>query len=199
MNTSVIQPRPQPASFLEGVLLALIAATAAAVLHSVLPLVLGASPALSLNLITTLLALGYLLYLLGRTAAPAGRLVSAVLWMLITAGCWALSPSPWTLMLVQAAGLWLVRALYFQSSMLGALLDLGLMLAGLATALWAAMHSGSVFLAVWCLFLIQALFVLLPSAPVAPREPCEQSRSFDQARRVAEAALARLDETGASL
>ncbi len=58
--------------------------------------------------------------------------------------------------------LWLIRSLYFYDSVLSALVDLGLTGVALVTAIWAWLASNNLFLAFWCFFLVQALFVLIP-------------------------------------
>jgi hypothetical protein len=77
-----------------------------------------------------------------------------------------------------------------------ALMDLGLSALSISAAVWAITRSGSVFLATWCFFLVQALFVAIPPA-VQRKAKHEQntaadSEVFDRARRDADAALRRL-------
>jgi len=92
--------------------------------------------------------------------------------------------------------LWLLRSLYFYSSALSALLDLGLTLAAVATAYWAIAYTGSVFLCVWCFFLVQALFVVIPPAVTGARGPVfstdSDAEKFERARLRAEKALRQL-------
>lgn len=177
-------------SFLEGVLVALTAALGAALAEGVLTLILPRGTALIL--VVAGLGLGYLLYLLGRAREPAGRVVMVIGWLMVTGLTWALAPGPWTQVLVQSGLIWLVRSLYHQATPLAALLDLGLILTGLAAALWAGTHTGSLFLAVWCLFLVQAPFAGIPERPGAGPSPEAGPDPFDLARRAAERALGRL-------
>jgi len=66
----------------------------------------------------------------------------------------------------------------------------------IATTVWGITRSGSVFLAIWCFFLVQALFVAIP--PAIKRKDARQSGSaagnehFDQAKRQADEALRQL-------
>ncbi len=179
-------------SFLEGVLVALSAALGAAIVHGVLTLVLPWGPALTL--VVAGLGLGYLLYLLARSRERAGRIVIVLGWLMVTALAWGLSPGPWTQVLAQAGVIWLVRSLYHQSTPIGSLLDLGLIVTGLAAALWAGTHTGSLLLAVWCLLLVQASFVAVPDRPGAGSSLDPGSDPFDLARRAAEGAIGRLQQ-----
>lgn len=177
-------------SFLEGVLVALTAALGATLAEGVLTVILPRGSALTL--VVAGLGLGYLLYLLGRARDSAGRVVMVSGWLMVTGLGWALSPGPWTQVLVQSGLIWLVRGLYHQATPVAALVDLGLILTGLAAALWAGSHTGSVFLAVWCLFLVQALFAGVPERPGAGSSPEAGPDPFDLARRAAEGAIGRL-------
>ncbi len=178
-------------SFLEGVLVALTAALGASIAYGVLTLVLPRSPALTL--VVAGLGLGYLLYLLGRSRERAGRVVMVITWLMVTALVWALSPGPWTQVLLQSGLIWLVRSLYHQSSPLAALLDLGLIVTGLAAALWAGTHTGSLLLAVWCLFLVQAPFGAIPDRPGSRTTREAEPDPFDLAQRAASLAIGRLE------
>ena len=177
-------------SFLEGALAALVAALAAAFAHGVLTLVLTKGAALTL--VIAGLGFGYLVYLLGRSRERAGRVVMVIAWLTVTALAWSFSPGPWTQALIQAGLIWLVRSLYHQSTPIAALLDLGLILTGLAAALWAGAHTGSLLLAVWCLFLVQAPFGAIPDRPGARTSAGVGPDPFDLAQRAAELAIARL-------
>jgi hypothetical protein len=181
-------------TFLEGALLALIAAVAAVVLNSSLSLFVPAREALALT--TAALGLGYLLYLLGRSAERAGRMVIVLAWVPVTAVTLALATDLWSSVLVQLGWVWLVRVWCFQGTPTAALLDLGLILTGAGAALWAGSHSGSLFLAVWSLLLVQALFGVIPTRPGHPAGsatgPATVPDPFDLARRSAEWALRRI-------
>ena len=181
-------------SFLEGALVALGAALAGSVLYTGLRLALLPDPALAL--MVAALGLGYLLYLLGRSGERVGRVLLVLAWVPVTAAALGLLPGVWGQVLVQLGLIWVARVWNFHGTPAAALLDLGLVIGGGAAALWAAVHSGSLFLAVWCLFLVQALFAAIPvrtgrgpdrtPGPTAPSEP------FDLARRAAEGALRRI-------
>lgn len=185
--------------FLEGALVGLIAAVAGSVVHLALGFALPAGAALTL--VIAGLGLGYGLYLLARSREHAGRVVIVTLWVTATALSWAVSPGPWTQLLVQSGLVWLVRSLYHQPTPLAALLDLALIAGGLAAALWAGVHTGSLLLALWCLFLVQALFGaipdLLPVKAAAATGSDLEPDPFDIANRAAQSALSRLSKHSA--
>ena len=191
-------------TFLEGTLVALVTALAASVLDTVLRLGLRGAPAPTLDLALTVatLGLGYLLYLVGRRGVRAGRVLLVLAWLPLTATAFALLPTVWGQVLVQLGLIWVARVWLFHGTPFAALLDLGLVASGTAAALWAGVHSGSLFLAVWSLFLVQALFGSIPTRPIPVRSSPAPDRAtgpgappdpFDLARRAAEGALRRLD------
>ena len=182
-------------TFLEGALVALVAALGASVFHTGLRLALWPAPALALT--TAALGLGYLLYLMSRSGERAGRVLLVLAWVPVTGTALALLPGVWSQVLVQLGLVWLARVWCFHGTPGAALLDLGLVLTGAAAALWAGVHSGSLFLAVWCLFLVQALFAAIPGRPgLGPdrtASPDASADPFDLACRAAEGALRRIE------
>lgn len=179
-------------SFLEGAAVALIISLAGSILFTALAPALGSG--LVLRWLIAAIGLGYVLYLLRRSPERVGRITVVVGWVLAAAAIWWLQPSLLGYVALHIGLLWLVRALYFFSSLLPALADLGLSGLGLAAAVWASIHTGSLLLSLWCFFLLQALFVGIPSnlrkrAGAAP--DVEHDDRFQQAHRAAEAALRR--------
>jgi hypothetical protein len=77
-----------------------------------------------------------------------------------------------------------------------ALMDLGVSALSIFATVWAISRSGSVFLATWCFFLVQALFVAIPptmkSAQKSKRNTATESKNFENARRQADHALRQL-------
>ena len=178
--------------FLEGALVAVVGSAGAGVTFAALA---GVVPlGLALSGVVTAVALGYLLYLLSRTPRRVGRVTALAGWLVLTGAMVVLDPPLVIHVLVQAGALWLVRALHYHRSVLGALADLGLGALSLAAAAWALERSGSVALAVWCLLLVQALFVAIPAeGPRASRAaPEPDDDSFERAHRSAEQALRRM-------
>jgi hypothetical protein len=175
-------------SFLEGAGVALAAALTISLGQAALTLVMPAGTAL--RLLAALVSLAYLLYLLRRSPERVGRAVTVAAWTAAAGLLWLAAPSPSLYLSAHLVLLWLARSLYFHPGPLAALADLGLTgLAGTA-AVGAWLHSGSLFLAVWCLFLGQALFVLIPH--VRGSDPSPQLDRFERAHRSAESALRKL-------
>jgi hypothetical protein len=181
-------------SFMEGTAVALVASFSATVLYHALILILP--NVWALHLLTAAISLGYIVYLLARSPSRLGRVSSLVMWALLTLVTLSSEPSLGMHLLAQLSIVWLIRSLYFYSSLLPALTDLGLSGFGLSAALWAAEQSGSIFLSVWCLFLVQALFAAIPpnfhrkATLIQPQ--AEADERFEHAHRCAENALRRL-------
>jgi hypothetical protein len=182
---------PLSPSFLEGAVLALIAALAGTLAYSVIDLVLAGPVAL--RLVVAALGLGYLLYLLGRSRERIGRVTILALWLTVAGLLWVLSVPLSLYLLVHLAMAWLARSLYFHQGPLSALADLGITGLSLVAALGAYLHTGSLFLSLWCLFLVQALFVFIPSrAGATDRDTRDEAERFRRAHQAAEAAVQKL-------
>ena len=184
-------------SFMEGAAVALVASTGGSVLYAALATIFPVDGVL--RLLIAGMGLAYLLYLLGRSREHLGRVVTAGLWFLAAGIGWLAAP-PLALYLLLHCGLvWIIRSLYFYSGVLPALLDLGLQGLALAAATWAAGRTDSMFLIIWCFFLVQALYDAIPPdlSSRANRIPAPAPREdrFRQAYRVAETALRRLSST----
>ncbi|MCW8945868.1 MAG: hypothetical protein OQK80_00265 [Sedimenticola sp.] len=181
-------------TFIEGVGIALLASIAGSMLFTSL------SPTMKnlqlVELIIAGLGLLYTLYLFSRSSERVGRVVTLSAWSVAAILIWFLN-LPFTLYLLLHIGLiWLIRSLYFYTSPLSALADLGLSGLSIAAAVWAAIHTGSILLSIWCFFLLQALFTAIP-ADLKKRRPSKgttrhQADRFQQAEQAAEAALRRL-------
>lgn len=181
-------------TLLEGALFALVASLGGSIAFTALSGVLPGGSLLRLLLAG--FGFAYVVYLLGRSRERVGRVVVVAAWLIVAAMTWWLSlPLPFYL-LIHLGMVWLVRSLYHQGGVLSALADLGLLALGLGAGLWALTHTGSVFLGVWCFFLVQSIFALIPSdlarRPAAPGDCSEDEQRFDRAFRQAESALCRL-------
>lgn len=184
-------------TFMEGVAVALVASLGGSILYSALTTVFPADSVL--RLLIAGMGLAYVLYLLSRSRERIGRVVTVGLWALAAGVGWLSSPPLELYVLLHGGLIWIIRSLYFCSGVLPALADLGLNGLALAAAVWAAVRSDSVVLIIWCFFLVQALYVAIP--PNLSRKPANgparapQEDRFQQAHRVAEAALRRLSST----
>lgn len=145
------------------------------------------------------LALAYIIYLLKRSGERIGRSTVIVAWLAFTALVWIFAPSLNIYLLAHIGMVWLIRSIYFYSSLLPAFADLGLNGLSLAAASWAYIQTDSLLLSVWCFFLVQALFVAIPKqfekATVATNSNLPQDDRFEQAHQSAEAVLHRLTLT----
>ena len=181
-------------SFLQGAGVALLASLAGGVLFSVL-----AGPFQSdlvLRGLIAMLGLAYTLYLLSRSSERVGRVTTIALWSVMFCLSWFAAPSLLIYLLVHVCSIWLVRSLYYYSSPLSALLDLGLCAMSLVTALWVTAHTGNIFLSIWCFFLCQALFIGIPASMKQQDESADRQANdeqiFQRAHRTAEAAVRRI-------
>jgi len=181
-------------AFLEGVGVALIASISGAVGYFAFSLLFP--PVLSLQLVIMLGSLSYILYLLSRSQTRTGRVSVLSFWTLATLLIWLFTPDLINFTLLQVALLWLVRSLYFHNGPLAAIADLGLNGLALIAAIWAILQTGSLFLAIWCFFLVQALFVAIPHIrPQGQTSPAADDNRFDKARHAAEQALGKLSSS----
>jgi hypothetical protein len=183
-------------SLFEGIAVALIAGITAAIVFPVLAIVLA--PGFVLRLLIAVVSLVYLIYLLRRSQQKLGRLTVLGAWTLFAVATWLLAPSVISYAAIHLLMIWLVRSLYFYSSVLSALADLGLTGLALVTAFWAWFTTGSLLLTFWCLFLVQALFVLIPRCFARAEQPFSLTASqavddpFETAHRAAEQAIRKL-------
>jgi hypothetical protein len=141
-------------------------------------------------------ALGYLLYLLQRSRARVGRIVVLSGWAAASLAGWFFDVALLQQVLIQAGLIWLVRSLYFHSSIWGAAIDFGLVSAGLAAAGWALFNTGSLVAALWSFFLVQAFFSWLPQLKQPHRgdDSSAAASRFQSAHRVAIDAVRKLSQ-----
>ncbi len=181
-------------SFIHGVIVAAVFAFfASAVIATLTPFVGFISV---IRFVIPALGLAYLLYLFSRSTERVGRVTTLSLWSALAAVTWWLAPPLPLYLLIHVGAVWLVRSLYFYSGVLPALMDLGLSALSITAAVWAITQSGSVFLATWCFFLVQALFVAIPPAvarnTTPERNTAVENEPFERARRQADRALTQL-------
>ncbi len=139
------------------------------------------------------LGLAYLLFLFSRSEERVGRVTTLTLWSVLAAVSWWIAPPLPLYLLIHVAAVWLVRSLYFYAGLFPALMDLGLSALSVSASIWAITRSGSVFLATWCFFLVQALFVAIPPAikkkSTPQRNVATENEKFERAKRQADEAL----------
>lgn len=178
---------------LEGIGVALIGSIAGAGAFAVLSVVLDTLGLF--RLLVAVLALGYVVYLLARSGEGVGRLTVVAVWFALAIANLLLVSSPLLYVVGHLAMVWLVRALYYYHGVLPALLDLGLMAAALFAGVWVGETTHSLLLSLWCFFLIQALFVLIPSSLIPARRNATsptREADFDRAHRAAQIAVRKL-------
>jgi hypothetical protein len=179
-------------TFMQGAALALILAVGSAV--AFVAFVPAFDRVAVLRCLITAQSAAYVIYLLYNSAEKTGRLTVPLLWI-ISAVCIALFvPGLLPVCIAHLGLVWLVRAVYFHSGLLPAVLDLGLCAVSLTAAIAAAKQSHSVFLSVWTFYLLQALFVAIPSARQASagRRMSRGDDHFEHAHRRADEELRRL-------
>ena len=151
-------------------------------------------PALAFQWLIAGLAGAYVLYLLVKAPHATGRVVTFAAWLAGTAAALIFATHVGVLLCAQVLMIWLVRSLYFHASAFAALADLLLSGLALGAGIWAAEQSGSVFMTLWCFFLVQALFVCIPGNLPRPQasDAAQMADDFSQAHQAAQAAVRRL-------
>ena len=181
-------------TFIHGVIVAAVLGFfASAVVAALTPFVgLGAV----IRLVIPALGLAYLLYLFSRSTERLGRITTLAFWSALAAVTWWMAPPLPLYLFIHVGAIWLVRSLYFYSGLVPALMDLGISTLSVSATVWAITRSGSVFLATWCFFLVQALFVTIPPSMQrkqrASLEKAADNDTFNHARRQADEALRQL-------
>jgi hypothetical protein len=158
---------------------------------------LVAGPELAVKLAIAVLGSGSVGIALRHSRVSSGRIVAAPLWLGVAIGIW-LTPLPIAAYVGSHVLLaWLVRAALRYTSIVAALVYLGVSMLACAVAAWAALRTGSPLLAFWCFFLVQALDAAIPDSPwrragKQHTHPRSGDR-FEEAHRAAEAALGALE------
>lgn len=182
----------QRPTLLEGIVVALIISLMISPLGFMLRLWLGGGMGAKAWIV--MIAYAYIVYLLIQSPRPAGRTLLAGLSALALLGSLALETRG--VVLAAMAVIAGVRACAYSQGLLSACLHGSLCLCGFGTALWAYWQSGSLLLATWSFFLLQALFVWIPSRLRSPasttQEEVDGGDSFRKAHQAAQQALARL-------
>lgn len=201
MNITKTLKLTKAPSFIEGIVIAVIASIVGSIGYFVLSAIFPFS--IVIKLLASGFSFAYILYLLSRSQERIGRISSVVVWSIITIGLWLSGAVFSIFILSQILMIWLLRSLYFYSSLLSSGADLFLSGFSLAAGIWAFFNTGSAFLSIWTLFLVQALFVFIPSRMGAKGNKTNSTTldnnhfdlktvNFQRAYRNAEAAVRKL-------
>jgi hypothetical protein len=174
--------------FWRAVGIGLLASLAGTVAFHVFAPLLGSGTALRASL--ALLAGAAALAVLFDRGRRIGRFVAFAAWLGVLVLLLVFDPTLWLWAAVPVFVAWLMRSLFHYQTLLQAGADALLALFALASGWLVLRHTHSVFLALWCFFLVQALTALMPRTRTATPAPCGDR--YDQAQRNAEAALRRL-------
>lgn len=185
------------ATFMEGVVIALIASIVAAALFTLMSsMFVGGS--LFMFLVSGL-SFFYILYLLVRSKERTGRVTAVIAWSVVTLFSLALISSVILFVSIQLFMIWLMRSLYFYNSVFSALTDLFMTAMSMVVAMWALTVTGSLFLTFWSFFLVQALFVYIPKNFInkGKTESSHEAEhdKFEYAFHAAEAAVEKILKT----
>jgi len=146
-------------------------------------------------LLVPILSFVYLLSIGKYRHRKSGWASCLVLWCVFTILLWALSAYLIDFVLLHAMALSALRSMFFHKNILSVLMDFALTVLAVCTSIWAVSYTGSIFLSVWCFFLVQAAFVAIPiwaSLKSVNTKPSSNSQAFDVAHRKAEEALQKM-------
>lgn len=188
---------PQQTSFFKevgvGLLLSVLAAAAATAALMFFP------SGTVIRAVIAGVAFAYLCVSLGHASEKTGRFVVLIVWLVAAGAAWLSGIGIAGYVAVHVTLLWLVRSLYFYSTVIEAALDLGLMLTAIGFATWAAFRTDSLLLACWSFFLLQALHVCIPYLAARLMKPetrdhgdNDPNRRFADASKAADEALRRI-------
>ena len=182
-------------SFLQGVIVAALFALVGSISLAGLSIVLGG--AVALQIVTTALGGAYIVYLLSQSNERTGRIAIIAAWGVVTTCSWLLTADLSMTLITQSVLISIVRALYHHTRVLAGMADFGLSLFALSAAAWASSQSGSMFMTVWCYFLVQALFAGIPASfntreQIISADKSTREDNFGRAFRAAETAIRRI-------
>ena len=186
-------------TLLEGVLVALVLSLSVSPLVVFVQLAIGSL--LAWKIIAMVVAYAYMCYLLARSRRRSGRVTLGLLALTVLLASLVFDLRFPTILLLGVTLMWGIRAFAYSRSLVSAVLQGGVCVLGCGAALIVYGHSGSLALAVWSFFLVQAAFVLIPAQcmrwPATPSSatPGGAPDGFGQAYRAAEQALERLTTT----
>jgi hypothetical protein len=186
-------------TLLEGVLVALVLSLSVSPLVVFLQLAIGSLLAWKIGIMV--LAYTYMCYLLTRSRRRSGRVTLGLLALTVLLASFVLNLRFPTILLLCVTLMWAVRSFAYSRSLVSAVLQGGVCVLGCGAALIVYGHRGSLALAIWSFFLVQAAFVLIPaqfirrSATPGGTTLGDASDGFRLAYHAAKQALERLTTT----
>jgi hypothetical protein len=186
-------------TLLEGILVALVLSLSVSPLVVFVQLAVGGLLAWKLGVVV--LAYSYMCYLLARSGRRSGRVTLGLLALTVLLVSLVFNLRFPTILLLCVTLMWAVRSFAYSRSLVSALLQGGVYVLGCGAALIVYGNSGSLALAIWSFFLVQAAFVLIPAQCMHRlATPGGTTRGgtpdgFGQAYHAAEQALERLTTT----
>jgi hypothetical protein len=186
-------------TLLEGVLVALVLGLSVSPLVVCVQLVIGSLLAWKIAVI--IMAYAYMCYLMARSGRWSGRVTLGLLALTVLLASLVFNLRFPTILLLCVTLIWVMRSFAYSRSLVSAVLQGGVCVLGCGAALMVYGHSGSLALALWSFFLVQAAFVLIPAHTLrrstAPRSTTrgDDPDDFGRAYHAAEQALERLTTT----
>ena len=186
-------------TLLEGVLVALVLSLSVSPLVVLVQLAIGSL--LAWKMVAIVMAYTYMCYLLARSGRRSGRVTLGLLALTILLVSLVLNLQFPTMLLLCVTLMWGIRSFAYSRSLVSAVLQGGVCVLGCGAALMVYGHSGSLALAIWSFFLVQAASVLIPAQCMRrPATPVGTTLGgtpdgFGCAYHAAEQALGRLTTT----
>jgi hypothetical protein len=183
-------------TLLEGVLVALVLSLSVSPLVVLVQLVIGSL--LAWKMVVMVMAYTYMCYLLARSGRRSGRVTLGLLALTVLLVSLVFHLRFPTILLLCVTLIWGIRSFAYSRSLVSAVLHGGVCVLGCGAALMVHGHSGSLALATWSFFLVQAAFVLIPAQCMRrPATPVGATLGgtpdgFGRAYHAAEQALERL-------
>jgi hypothetical protein len=148
-------------TLLEGVLVALVLSLSVSPLVVFVQLALGSL--LAWKMAVMVMAYTYICYLLARSGRKSGRMTLGLLALTVLLASLVFNLQFATLLLLCVTLIWGIRSFAYSRNLVSAALHGGVCVLGCGAALMMYGHSGSLALAIWSFFLVQAAFVLIPA------------------------------------
>ena len=183
-------------TLLEGILVALVLSLSVSPLVVLVQLAVGSLLAWKMGVMAV--AYTYICYLLMRSGRKSGRVTLGVLALTVLLAGLVFNVRFPTILLLCVTLIWGIRSCAYSRSLVPTVLQGGVCGLGCGAALLIYGHSGSLALAIWSFFLIQAAFVLIPAQglrwPAMPLgvTPGGAPDGFGRAYHAAQQALERL-------